>query len=264
MSDWKAFNELDIENPEDKLVLLELCRFNWGAFGLTWLWGLFNGVFEKTIIAFVLFILAFAVVLMHYPSVFLEIIVLFLLVFAIYCGQKGNIWVYEKKQVEDFSKFIEVQKKWAVVTAGLFVCICILFIAVCSYVWARFSMVFTPRGRGRLVMRPLANVVIKYDKVKPLKNGKDVAKLLLQMSESWPKKLVPYGSSGVMYEHVVAKDNKNVFALTFYKEDTCSVKKRNCYIYYYEALQGDTLKAKAKVYYDDNGDIKFVEINDKD
>lgn len=264
MSDWKAFCDLDIENSEDKLVLQELSRFNWGAFGLTWIWGLFNGVFDKTIAAFVLFVLFLAVLLMHYPSFLLELIVLFFIVFAIYCGQKGNVWVYDKKQVEDLSEFLEVQKKWTEVTAGIFICICILFLALCFYVWSKFSMVFTSYGRGKLIMKPLANVVIKYDKVKPLKDGKDVAKLLLKISGGGHPKLVPYGSSGVMYEHVLAKDNKNVFALTFYKENTCSVKKRNCYIYYYEALQGDTLKAKAKVYYDDNGDIKFVEINDKD
>ncbi len=69
----------------------ELKRWNWGAFGFTWLWGIFNGTFIA-LLAFIPFV---------------NIIMIFVL------GAKGNQWAWQNKQWRSVEHFQKVQKAWA-------------------------------------------------------------------------------------------------------------------------------------------------------
>ncbi len=73
--------------------------FNWGAFFLTPLWGLFN----NTPAACLSFVLPF----IPYAGWFLTII------FSLFCGVKGNVWAWENKEWESIEQFHSVQRKWA-------------------------------------------------------------------------------------------------------------------------------------------------------
>lgn len=68
----------------------EIQKWNWGAIGLSWIWGAAHGVW----IAFLTFI----------PLV--NIVVL------IYLGLKGNELAWQAKQWESVEKFIEAQRRW--------------------------------------------------------------------------------------------------------------------------------------------------------
>lgn len=84
--------------------------FNWGAFLLTPVWGLFN----NTPIACFCIILY----LIPYLGILLGI------VFSIYCGIQGNVWDWENKEWKDHFHFHETQRKWAI--AGLITYIIII------------------------------------------------------------------------------------------------------------------------------------------
>lgn len=68
----------------------EIKGWNWGAAGLTWIWGVFNGVW----ISLLVFI----------P--FVNIVMIFVL------GAKGNEWAWRAKKWQSVEHFQETQAKW--------------------------------------------------------------------------------------------------------------------------------------------------------
>ena len=73
-------------------VPAELDYWNWGAFLLSWIWGIGNNTF----IALLMFV----------PLV--NIVMLIVL------GVKGNAWAWRNKQWRDIDHFKRVQRKWAI------------------------------------------------------------------------------------------------------------------------------------------------------
>jgi hypothetical protein len=84
----------------------EVKRWNWGAFLLSWVWGIGNNTF------FALLALV--------P--FLNLVMPFVL------GAKGSAWAWRNKQWESVEAFSKVQRKWALWGAGVWVA----SIVVCS------------------------------------------------------------------------------------------------------------------------------------
>ncbi len=76
----------------------ELRGFNWGAFFLNWIWGLFNNVF--------------AALLTFVP------IIGWIMPFVL--GFKGNAWAWRNKRWESVEHFKRVQKRWAIAGAIVF------------------------------------------------------------------------------------------------------------------------------------------------
>ncbi|MBT8379555.1 MAG: ribonuclease G [Ignavibacteria bacterium] len=83
----------------------ELSGWNWGAFFLSWIWGIGN----NTWIALLTFV----------P--FVNFVMIFIL------GAKGNEWAWQNKRWDSFDHFIKVQKLWAIWGLVLFL-ISILFV----------------------------------------------------------------------------------------------------------------------------------------
>ena len=80
----------------------ELEHFNWGAFFLTWIWGIGN----KTYIAFlILFLNLFCLI----PFVGWTIP----LAFSIWLGCKGNEYAWNNKKWKDTEYFNKIQRAWA-------------------------------------------------------------------------------------------------------------------------------------------------------
>ena len=90
-------------------------RFNWGAFFFSWIWGLFN----KTYIPFILFIIPL-LVFIPIINIFTGIIQLGL---CIWFGINGNKWAWQNKRWNSIEHFHAVQKKWAIAS--------ILYLVVC-------------------------------------------------------------------------------------------------------------------------------------
>ena len=94
-------------------------KFNWGAFLLSWIWGLGN----KTYITLLIFLVGFI------P--FIGIVLIFGM--QIWFGIKGNTWAWQNKRFQSVEHFHENQKKWAI--AGVIVGVIGLFIQtiiICS------------------------------------------------------------------------------------------------------------------------------------
>lgn len=88
-----SFNTGVNNSGQGKMAALppELTGWNWGAFFLTWIWGIGNSTF----IAFLTFI----------P--FVNLVMIFVL------GAKGNEWAWQNKRWNNIEHFKKVQKLWA-------------------------------------------------------------------------------------------------------------------------------------------------------
>lgn len=104
-------------------------QFNWGAFILTPIWGLFN----NSPIACLVIVLGFI------P--FIGILLSFL--FALYCGIKGNEWAWKNKNWTNIRQFHYIQKKWA--QAGIIVEI-IMIIAISTFATSFINKLINPLG----------------------------------------------------------------------------------------------------------------------
>lgn len=76
---------------EKSVIPPEIQKWNWGAFFLSWIWGIGNQVW----ISFLTWI----------P--FVGLIMIFVL------GAKGNEWAWRAKRWESVEQFLEVQRKWS-------------------------------------------------------------------------------------------------------------------------------------------------------
>ncbi|MDO5610948.1 MAG: cytochrome c oxidase assembly factor Coa1 family protein [Pseudomonadota bacterium] len=78
----------------------ELRGWNWGAFFLNWVWGLFNGT----------------------PRALLSLIPLIGLIMPFVLGAKGNQWAWQHRRWESIEAFKKAQRLWAIagaIIAGL-------------------------------------------------------------------------------------------------------------------------------------------------
>ncbi len=80
-------------------VPAEIKGWNWGAFFLNWIWGLFNNTFIAllTLVPCVGWVMAFVL------------------------GVKGSEWAWRNKKWESVERFKQVQKYWGLASLGLFV-----------------------------------------------------------------------------------------------------------------------------------------------
>ena len=95
-------------------------KFNWGAFLLTWIWGICNKVY----------ITLFIIPIAYIPKVGL-IINIFI---SIWLGFNGNKLALKNKKNDDLENFLKHQKKWAI--AGFIYCFIIILITT-------FIMIYT-------------------------------------------------------------------------------------------------------------------------
>jgi len=104
------------QNKED--VPKEIQRWNWGAFFLTWIWGIGNNVW----IALLSFI----------PGVGF--------IMAIVLGIKGSEWAWKAKKYNSVEEFKNVQKKWSIWGLILFILFFLLgFASGFLSVWTQMS-----------------------------------------------------------------------------------------------------------------------------
>lgn len=92
-------------------------RFNWGAFLLTWIWGLGNRAYI-TLLVFVGTVLSFIPFIGWLVPLGL----------GIWFGIKGNTWAWQNKKWQSVEHFHAVQRKWAL--AGVIVLILTFVFAI--------------------------------------------------------------------------------------------------------------------------------------
>ena len=102
--------------PENKFVPEDVKNhFNWGAFFLTWIWGLGNNTFITLLI--------FATILVGWIPIIGFLISLGV---CIWFGIKGNEWAWKNKHFISVQAFHEYQKKWAIAGVIVFVIMAVI------------------------------------------------------------------------------------------------------------------------------------------
>lgn len=76
--------------PKGEEIPEEIKGWNWGAAGLTWIWGISNGVWISLL-------------------VFIPIVNIFMIVIL---GLKGNEWAWRARQWKSVKHFKDTQRKW--------------------------------------------------------------------------------------------------------------------------------------------------------
>ncbi len=85
---------------ESAIVPEEVKGWSWAGFGLTWIWGVFNGVLISLLI------------LIPFPF--------FSLAWAIVLGVKGNEWAWRNKKWDSVEHFKNAQRPWNIAGIVIF------------------------------------------------------------------------------------------------------------------------------------------------
>ncbi len=91
----------------------EIKHWNWGAFLLSWIWGLANKTY-LSLLAFVPYIG-------------------FVMPFVL--GAKGSEWAWQNRKWSSVSQFKEVQRKWAIAGVVVYVVYIILLVCLFAFIW---------------------------------------------------------------------------------------------------------------------------------
>lgn len=122
-------------------------KFNWGAFLLSWIWGIGNKTYI-TLIMLVAWLLGFI------PFVG----ALLVLGIHIWFGIKGNEWAWQNKRFPSIKAFHEYQKKWAI--AGIIISILWLSLIVAIPVVFLSEFLGKPENR-EYIMEKMDSTIIK-------------------------------------------------------------------------------------------------------
>jgi hypothetical protein len=95
---------------ESAIVPEEVKGWSWAGFGLTWIWGVFNGVLISLL------------VLIPFPF--------FSFAWAIVLGIKGNEWAWRSKKWDSVEHFKDTQRPWNIAGIVLFAISMVALIAV--------------------------------------------------------------------------------------------------------------------------------------
>lgn len=106
-------------------------EFNWGAFLLSWIWGIGNNSFITLVII---------------PAAILNLIpfvgILVQIGLAVWFGKMGNTWAWQNKHFDSIEQFNDYQKKWAIaglIVFGVTIVLSVLFV-VLAFVGAAIGM----------------------------------------------------------------------------------------------------------------------------
>lgn len=250
---------LQEEDPYyQKLVTQELGKFNWGAFGLTWVWGLFNEVssdFWK-----VFFITQFAGIAGGFFVGPLSGLVS--LAGSIYIGMKGNEWAwFGHKNWGTIDHFSEVQKKWAIgflvyfLFSGPLMFAAMLGIGglASKEIMQDMPIEYTETAIERLVLAP---------EYKDLKTSQDIAKYYSEHAgeECESPKLL---EDGVTVSCNYVDEDMNLL-MKFNKLEVCSLDKYSCnVIVTIKNRNKNKIIPVKKLYFDDNGKTKKMSLPKK-
>ena len=100
----KDYNIMENNSGNGSLIVVseEISKkFNWGAFLLSWIWGIGN----KTWITLIILPVNYIPYIGHLIALGLQI----------WFGIKGNEWAWQNKKFESVEQFHSNQKKWAII-----------------------------------------------------------------------------------------------------------------------------------------------------
>jgi len=92
--------------------------FNWGAFWLTWIWGLSHGIWVSILLLFLdIGFVAVSVVSSFFGAawVFSLVFLIINLLFGIWFGRSGNAWAWKRRGLRDAVSFARREKSWSTI-----------------------------------------------------------------------------------------------------------------------------------------------------
>lgn len=95
----------------------EYKRFNWGAFLATWIWGVVHKSY-LTLLIFAACLISWIPVVGWFAPLGL----------CIWFGIKGNEWAWQNKEWKSLEEFNEVQRKWAMWSAIIYLLLVVFYI----------------------------------------------------------------------------------------------------------------------------------------
>ena len=96
---------------------LNLSKWSWGAFVLSWLWGFFNGCWWMFLVKIGTFLLGMLLWWVPFAAIFISILDLGL---SILFGIKGTEWAWNNRSWSSISNFKQTQDTWNKVGLALF------------------------------------------------------------------------------------------------------------------------------------------------
>ena len=252
----EQYENTDNYTEQDLDVLYkELKKFNWGAFGLTVIWALCNGVngefWRYFGIIVLLFVLGF---LFGAPAMGLAVLVTFGI--SIYIGFKGNEWAWSGTKnwgsIDNFNKY---QKKWVIGWIISFVFW--WFVLPRIMVGMMFSVAKDKLVPVNHVERTVKEMVKTSEYKNTMKTGEDFAKYYLKQTfdgcEDGTSTILEDGVT-VSCKSAIESDVNILVSFTKY-EGGCSLANANCLVTI-SIKDKDSATTIRKVYFGDNGKIR--------
>lgn len=251
-----AESSINAENPADAAISQTPCeplaplpqeikKFNWGAFFLTWIWGIGNRSY-LTFFAFLAYFIA-------YTLNSLGVILPVCLAFNIYCGIMGNSWAWKNKTWESTDYFNRIQKRWAmggvlffIITRLLTILLMFLFFIAVFYLLYPTGHINKPADWA-IAGKKGATSFVKYS-VETTLDGTNMSKI--ENSNELAREIasgLDVKSSG---NTVFLSSNGNL-VLKVYKDGICSLEKKNCSVRLDSLSRGNYVK-NFKFYIDEN------------
>lgn len=262
-----------------RILEVEIKKFNWGAFGWSWIWGACNGAFKETFVPWLILIASYFVIGFIMPHL-ISVLIVFAagLAYQIYLGLHGNQWAWDGKAWKDVDHFTRIQKSWAIATLVVYI-INILSTALYLILVAGALVFMT----SDIVKAPTLHTAKMFvtritmnEEIAKSENGKEIASRLVEVlnakesSESSPdsppmlSEYRLYNNNTIQvlkYDYMEEKQiPKELY--TFYKKGTCSIETKNCYIIAYE-IQNKKPVPVSKVYYSADGKTKGINLQKK-
>lgn len=236
----------NFNNQNKKQLPIELKAFNWGAFLLTFIWG----------IRFKAWITLLAIPLIWFQlPLGLNWILFFIL--QIYCGLKGNEWAYQVDWWKNTSEFQKTQINWAAAAVAINIVIPFVILLIA----ARFIQK-TPDNPAIFIEN--AQCTISYNKIK---QGLPKIKITRSMSTTDMAKLfasefsnTKTDGSSVIFTVNDGANQIDLYSINFNKYDTdvnCDINLENCTITSSYIMPNLSYASReCTFYFDSNGKIK--------
>lgn len=213
------------ENIIKPVLPKEIQKFNWGAFFLTWIWGLGNRSYI-TLFAFLVYGVA---LVFRVFGVFIPLS----LAFAIYCGVMGNEWAFKNKTWESVEHFNRVQKRWSVAGVIFFITTRLLTILLVFLALLLGFYLLVPKGdikKPEDISSAVEKAAAKFVEyaVETSLDGTDMSSI--KNSNELAREVASgFGSVSVGNAIPIGKSGKTLLRAYKYGED-CTLNKKNCHV----------------------------------
>jgi len=255
------------EMEANLLTNIELRKFNWGAAGLNFIWGIFNGSFLNCLSSFMVIVFFIGLILLTVENKISAVLIY--VFYVIYLGVRGNKWAWEHHKWDNLQRFSIVQQRWNIaglIAFGIFYLIPTISF-LCIYLIVG-DAIFEAFDKLKIQDKDTTAVELFLSdaNVTSAANSDALIDYLVnKKSEVSQNKYIQFDRNTVRVESSIfaPEDEKTDTLYTFKKVPLCKIKDKNCYIVSYRYVNGN-ITPISKIYFDSVGRYKYVKIVTKD